>query len=92
MSSMADHLDQPDHLEPEPATLPPVDAGTSVEVRRAAMITAYVGITHAVLLVLAGIALSHSCCFHLPSLFSLSHTRICFSSKRARERERRWKQ
>jgi hypothetical protein len=53
MSSMADHLDQPDHLEPEPATLPPVDAGTSVEVRRAAMITAYVGITHAVLLVLA---------------------------------------
>jgi hypothetical protein len=54
MSSMADDLDQPDHLEPEPATLAqPVDAGGSVEVRRAAMITASVGIAHAVLLVLA---------------------------------------
>ncbi len=50
---MADHLDQPDHLESEPATLTPVDAGASVEVRRAAMITASVGIAHAVLLVLA---------------------------------------
>src|SRR4051794_25339126 len=50
---MADHLDQGDHLDTEPATLPPVDASALVEVRRAAIITACVGIAHAVLLVLA---------------------------------------
>jgi hypothetical protein len=54
MSSMTDSLDQPSHVEPEPATLPtPMNASSSVEVRRAAMITAFVGIAHAVLLVLA---------------------------------------
>ena len=50
---MADQLDPHDHLETEPATLPqPGDAG-SIAVRRAAVITAAVGIAHAVLLLAA---------------------------------------